>query len=360
MENEINENETNEHGRGGTSGTTGNSILGGTGSNTLAGGTGVNILNGGAGNDDLVGDTGNDTLNGGDGDDILNGVAGNNTLIGGNGNDTYMVHSVNDHIRELAGQGTDTVDSDINYTLGANLENLTLTGTATTGTGNALNNVLTGNVSNNTLSGGAGDDTLDGVAGNNTLIGGTGNDTYMVHSTRDHIRELAGQGTDTVDSDINYKLGANLENLTLTGTATVGTGNALNNVITGNASDDTLSGGAGNDTLIGGAGSNTLIGGRGADHFVFDSNTATTGNVIADFVNGQDKIDLSAIDAITGAGTANDAFTFDSNATSFTGAGQVYFSNGILYGNTDANTATAEFQVALTGVTHLAAADFIL
>jgi Ca2+-binding RTX toxin-like protein len=71
-----------------------------------------------------------------------------------------------DKITELAGEGVDTVQSNVAWTLGANLENLQLTGTgAISGTGNALNNVLTGNNGFNTLTGGAGNDTLDGGAG---------------------------------------------------------------------------------------------------------------------------------------------------------------------------------------------------
>ena len=72
------------------------------------------------------------------------------------------------------------MQSAVTYTLGANVENLTLTGTgAINGTGNALDNVLTGNCGNNILTGGAGNDTLDGKAGTDTMVGGTGDDTYM-------------------------------------------------------------------------------------------------------------------------------------------------------------------------------------
>src|SRR5207247_4422555 len=147
-------------------------------------------------------------------------------MIGGTGDDTYTVDSAGDVVTENASEGTDTVLSSIDYTLGANLENLTLTGTAANATGNSLANVITGNAHDNVLDGGAGAD---------TMIGGTGDDTYFVDSAGDVVTELASEGTDTVVSSVDYTLGANLENLTLTGSALSGTGNAQDNVITGNA-----------------------------------------------------------------------------------------------------------------------------
>jgi Ca2+-binding RTX toxin-like protein len=80
-------------------------------------------------------------------------------------------------------------------------------------------NEITGTAGNNTLTGTANDDYIDGGAGNDTLIGGAGNDTYIVDSTTDTITENANEGTDTVRSSVTYTLAANVENLTLTGTA---------------------------------------------------------------------------------------------------------------------------------------------
>ena len=211
-----------------------------------------NPINGTNGNDNLIGTNGNDTLDGGLGNDTLNGGAGIDTLIGGAGNDIYVVDTTTDTITESANAGIDTVQSSVTLTLAANVENLTLTGTAAiNGTGNAGNNVITGNGANNTLNGGAGTD---------TLIGGLGNDIYVVDSTTDTITESANAGIDTVQSSVTLTLAANVENLTLTGTAAInGTGNAGNNVITGNSANNTLNGGLGNDTLNGGAGNDTYI-----------------------------------------------------------------------------------------------------
>ena len=80
---------------------------------------------------------------------------------GGTGDDTYVVNQAGDVVTETANQGTDTVESSITFTLGSNVENLTLTGTANiNGMGSSANNVLLGNSGNNTLDGGSGDDTV--------------------------------------------------------------------------------------------------------------------------------------------------------------------------------------------------------
>jgi Ca2+-binding RTX toxin-like protein len=200
------------------------------------------------------------------------------------------VDNTGDVVTENANEGTDTVQSGVTYTLGADVENLTLTGSsAINGTGNTLDNLLTGNSKNNTLTGNAGNDTLNGGAGADTLRGGLGDDTYVVDNTGDVVTENANEGTDTVQSGITYTLGANVENLTLTGTSTLnGTGNSLDNVITGNSAANALAGGDGADTLNAGAGNDTVTGGKGNDTYLFGrgdgadtwiENDATAGNL---------------------------------------------------------------------------------
>ncbi|MDF2444858.1 MAG: Hemolysin-type calcium binding domain protein [Moraxellaceae bacterium] len=223
--------------------------------------------------DNLYGESGNDTLNGLAGNDRLDGGAGSDTLSGGLGDDTYEVNSVGDAVIEYANQGIDTVQSDITYTLGANLENLDLSGgTQINGTGNELDNILIGSGWSNTLTGGGGNDTLDGGSGTDTLVGGTGNDIYIVDSVSDVVTEAASAGDDSVFSSANHALAANVENLTLTGSFGLsGTGNASDNIITGNGAANTLTGAGGNDTLNGGGGADTLVGGLGNDSYIVES-----------------------------------------------------------------------------------------
>lgn len=290
-------------------------VTGGVGNDTLIGNDVANTMLGLAGNDSITAGAGNDTLDGG---------AGNDTLIGGTGNDVYYVDSTSDVVTEGASAGNDTVFSSANFTLGANLEVLTLTGAANiTGTGNGLNNLITGNSGQNTLLGGAGNDTIDGGLGadsidggtgndslvggerwdtilggdgndtidgglnNDQMYGGIGNDTYYVDDTGDRVNEGAAAGIDTVISSINFSLVIDTENLYLIGAATTGTGNSLSNGIFGNSNNNTLSGANGNDTIYGGAGLDSISAGEGAD-FVYgeDGNDSITGDAGADSIEG--------------------------------------------------------------------------
>jgi Ca2+-binding RTX toxin-like protein len=320
------------------------------------------------GNDRLNGLDGDDLLDGGAGNDVLDGGTGSDKLIGGLGNDTYYVDSASDVVSETSGSGgIDTVIASVSRTLGSYQENLILSGTAAiNGTGNSLANTLTGNSAANVLNGGVGAD---------TMIGGLGNDTYYVDSASDVVSETFDSGgIDTVIASVNRILGNYQENLTLSGTAALnGSGNSLANTLTGNSAanvlnggggDDRLSGGAGNDFLVGGAGKDVFTGGAGNDIFDFNSLsetglTSSIWDVISDFQQGSDKIDLATLDANT-ATAANDAFnSIIGSTTSFTAAGQLKVASGVLYGNTDSDS-TAEFAIQLVGISSLATSDFVL
>jgi Ca2+-binding RTX toxin-like protein len=212
-------------------------VYGGVGKDSLTGNSLNNHLRGGAGNDSLSGGLGNDTLEGGN---------GSNNLIGGAGNDLFIVDADVDtglnKIVELAAGGLDTLDfrgtttKNITANLGIIAIQTIATGlqltTPTIGIenvyGGAVNDKLIGNAFNNHLWGGAGNDTLDGGVGVDSMVGGLGNDTYVIDRVNDVITESVNGGTDTVNSTVNYVLGANIEKLNLLGIANInGTGNAL-------------------------------------------------------------------------------------------------------------------------------------
>lgn len=165
------------------------------------------------------------------GNDEIDGAGGADHMEGGTGNDTYHVNHIDDVVVEATDEGADTVIAYLDYTLGDNVENLTLAGQSITGTGNQLDNQLTGNKQANTLSGLAGQDVIDGATGNDHLLGGEGDD---------HI-----YGGDA-EIDIN-KI------------------NSLNSDIVLLDNDDFLYGGIGNDYLDGGQGDDRLEGAEGND-----------------------------------------------------------------------------------------------
>ena len=296
----------------------------------------ANIVNGTTGADTLTGTAARDVIYGLAGNDTINAGAGADTMLGGAGNDIYAVDDVGDVVTELANEGTDLVNAAISYTLGANVENLTLTGTANiNATGNALANGLTGNAGNNIL---------DGAAGADAMAGSAGNDTYYVDNVGDTTTEAASAGTDTVMSAINWTLAVNLENLTLIGTSAInGTGNTLANILTGNSAANTLDGGTGADTLAGGAGDDIYL----VDH---------TGDVVTELAaEGTDLVNAS-VNYTLGANVENLTLT-GTSAINATGNAL----DNVLTGNSAANVLTGgagnDTYIAGTGDTTIEAAN---
>lgn len=242
----------------------------------------------------LLGNSLANTLAGGGGNDVLDGGAGADAMTGGTGNDSYFVDNAGDTVAENAAEGIDMVIASLGYTLGVNVENLILIGTANLGgSGNALDNQITGNAGNNALSGGGGNDVLDGGAGADAMSGGTGDDTFYVDNAGDTVSESAAEGTDTVISAIGYSLGANLEGLVLGGFGNNnGTGNSLANLLRGNSGNNTLDGAGGFDALEGGAGNDILADTSGASYYNGGDGADTlTGGAAADFLIGGDGND---------------------------------------------------------------------
>ena len=285
----------------------------------------------------LVGNDLANTLTGNALANRLDGGAGTDVMAGGAGDDTYVLDSKNDRVTELAGGGSDTIETGFSFALGDTLENLTLTGAAAiNGTGNAAANVLIGNAGANRLVGGSGDDqlsggdgndllvgdggsdVLDGGTGTDTLRGGLGDDSYRVDDAGDVVTEKAGEGRDSVQAWVDWSLGANLEDMTLVGPhALKGTGNARDNVITGNEFNNVLSGGGGEDTLIGGLGDDTYLfdaasvtvtekAGGGFDRMVFSASGAMASNVEVGVASGSGAVAINgrAGDEIIGGNDA--------------------------------------------------------
>ena len=113
-------------------------------------------------------------------------------MYGGRNDDTYIVRQAGDVVIEYAGEGRDTVFSNLgDYTLTANVEDLVLEYGVINGTGNALRNQIIGNEDTNTFTGMGDHDKLYGMGGRDTLNGGFGDDLMY-----------AGAGDDT------YKVGS--------------------------------------------------------------------------------------------------------------------------------------------------------
>lgn len=430
-------------GNHGTGNALDNLITGNSKANNLDGDDGNDTLEGGAGNDSLNGSAGDDLLQGGSGDDeywvdstgdilveesdggrdtvwcafsmtmpanlerlILDGnalvgtgttgsdtlgaIGENCTLAGGAGDDVYeLFDPYTTTIIEAPGAGSDTLVVYFNdWTLGENIENLTLRGDGSrgpSGTGNAANNVITGDWQGNTLDGG----------GTDTLQGGRGYDTYIIDSSDDVIIEVLDPGYDiqnTVISSASYTLPALVTDLTGVGNDhLILKGNGLRNSIEcndagnsayGGAGDDIITGGNGNDflsagsdgaTLLGGDGNDTLAGGadgaymeggNGSDRFQINA-IAGSPIEIADFDHDQAyefiRLNSNAFTAL--AQGALPASQFVSGASALDADDHIIYDqhHATLYYDPDGNGS--EQAIAIAGIwnfTYLDATDFVI
>ncbi|MDX2156501.1 MAG: peroxidase family protein [Hyphomicrobiaceae bacterium] len=179
---------------------------------TLAGGF-ENLMLEGTLNIDGTGNGADNSLIGNDGANVLSGLGGSDRMFGQGGNDTYVVNDTGDVVGEVAANGTDTVQSSITYTLGAEVEKLLLTGNGNiNGNGNGLDNVIVGNNGSNRIDGLAGQDNITGGLGRDFLWGGTENDRFvylsLAHSNgtnagRDRIVDFTAGDTIWLDALID-------------------------------------------------------------------------------------------------------------------------------------------------------------
>lgn len=135
--------------------------------------------------------------------------------------------------------------------------------------------------------------------------GGGGHDTYVIDHAADLVVENTGAGTDTVRTYVDYRIGSNVENMVLIGTAVIGTGNSLDNTILGNEGRNFINGAAGADSMRGGGGHDTYVVDSAGDLVVESSNAGTdtvrtyVGYALA--ANVENMILIGA-DAISGTG----------------------------------------------------------
>ena len=246
------------------------------------------------------------------------------TLPGGSGDDVYFVRSLNDLVSEAVSGGRDTVHAFIDYTLGANVEELYLDVAGLKGTGNTLDNRIVGSSGIDTIYGMDGNDVVQGRLGDDLVYGGNGND------------DLRGE-------DGNDKL----------------FGDAGNDVLSGGVGNDILNGGVGVDRLEGGAGNDVMTGGAGKDVFMFRTWDFATKSVdqITDFVRGTDKISLSQVDL----GGKDFNFIGTSNFHKTVGELRYQVQNGDAYVQGDINgDGAADFTIKVDKITKLTSSDFML
>jgi Ca2+-binding RTX toxin-like protein len=320
-----------------------NILFGGAGDDYLFGDEGIDVLSGDDGNDVLQDDNGDDFLYGGAGNDWLNGGSGADILDGGDGYDIVSFGYSNSISIDLT-KASSTWTGDALGDTFTSIEEFRLSGSSDVFVGAGGNDVVLGDSGNDTVSGGSGDDNLDGGMGDDVLNGGDGNDILR-----------GGVGEHHWGRHPSPPFGGN---------------DSLN----GGDGADTLDAGDGADTLAGGLGGDYLVGGEGADMFKYTAvkesqnviiNGVSQMDVIADFTQGQDKIDLSAIDANpTLAG--NQAFTFIADPAHYTGdwtgvVWQTTAANGIVTINVSIDgDADPEMQIYMSHPYQFTASDFVL
>jgi Ca2+-binding RTX toxin-like protein len=267
-----------------------------------------NVIIGTDDGDSIYGDDGNDVIRGGKGNDDLRGGAGDDVITGGAGDDVIHGGGGSDTVSFIYTSGPTLVDLAAGYANGAagfdrlnSIENIV---------GSDYYDDLYGDENANVISGGGGIDYLFGRLGDDSLYG--------------------GDDTDLLVGDLG------------------------NDVMDGGRGRDFIYGGDGNDIITGGAGGDYLNGGEKVDTFVYTVATQSSyGNMdtIADFKDGKDIIDLSAIDAKTGSGL-NDAFelveSFSGNAGELVITYNESTNRTIVAADTDGD-GEADFGIMLKG-----------
>ncbi len=383
-----------------------NGIVGNAGDNQITVTAGADAVDGGAGEDRLVVDyrlasgavTGDSSSNfseaggGGRSVTVTDGTVEHFTVLTGSGADTITTGAGDDIIK--TGRGAATVTAGQGYNIifgGGNADTITALdggnvvhtgkGTNTVTTGGGVDVVFTGTGADTIVTGGShdrivvrgGSDSVNAGAGRDRLVvdysdmttnvsggitGGIGKTGYV-----GHIADLKVSVVDFSNSEsFTITTGSGDDALTTGNGADVLRGNLGQDRFAASGGRDQLFGGAGQDVLQGGLGSDTLTGGAGADVFVFAS-AAEAGqglrhDLIRDFRQATDRIDLSGIDANTGL-SGDQAFDFIATAGFSAVAGELRFAHGFVAGDVDGD-GMADFRIEIGAQPGLSQGDFLL
>ena len=238
---------------------------------TITGTNNSDDLFGGLGNDTLQGSGGNDRLFGEQGDDRLVGGVGNDTLTGGTGLDQFV-------FEYFDGSGFEQdLDVVTDFVQGQDKIDLRTVGIADYQTLLTL-------ISNDSL-------------GNAVIAARYNNSSNPIYGYRLKINGFSSSQLTATD----FIFSTSVVNGTITGTNNSDDlfGGLGNDTLQGSGGNDRLFGEQGDDRLVGGVGNDTLTGGTGLDQFVFEyfdgSGFEQDLDVVTDFVQGQDKIDLRTV-----------------------------------------------------------------
>ncbi|KQS88274.1 MULTISPECIES: calcium-binding protein [unclassified Rhizobium] len=346
----------------------------------------IEIIVGSAFGDFLTGDDKANKLIGGAGADVFVGGGGGDTFVGGpesTPDSSYLDPDTVDYSNSTSGLTVSLANpahntGDAQGDTFSFIENLIASNFSDvlygTGEPNSIkgldgDDTIKGYSWEDTLDGGNGNDRLDGGTEADTMIGGLGNDVFVVDDVGDKVTEFASEGTDSIEASVSYSLaGIHVERLYLTSSAAInGTGNSLDNVLKANSGRNMLNGAGGSDKINGAGGADLLTGGTGSDQFIYSNLSDSTVDVsgrdtILDFARGQDRINVSLIDANTKV-SGDQAFTFIGGAAYSNKAGELRY--GISGGQTvisgDVNgDGVTDFKIVLSGSIALGSSDFVL